>query len=96
MWYENIQPIGWWTANHVSEGKDELNFSEFNTYENKRKAHKLEEIAEMVEEGEMPLKSYLITHGGAKLNEEQKKQLVDWALTEMRKFEPADSQLSPR
>ena len=40
MWYENIQPIGWWIGNHIKEGKSELNFSEFNTYKDKRKAHK--------------------------------------------------------
>src|SRR5688500_5158531 len=54
-WYENVQPFGWWMNNHISEGKEELNFSEFNTYSDKKKAHKLEETAEMVEEGEMPL-----------------------------------------
>lgn len=86
MWYENIQPVGWWINRHISEGKEELNFSEFSSYPDKKKAHKLEEIAEMVEEGEMPLKSYLWMHGNAKLSETQKKQVVDWAQTEMKKF----------
>ena len=31
-WYSNIQPVGWWLANHVNEGKEHLNFSEFATY----------------------------------------------------------------
>jgi hypothetical protein len=29
MWYMNIQPIGWWVSNHIEEGKEELNFSEW-------------------------------------------------------------------
>ena len=43
-WYANIQPIAGWLANHVDEGKDELNFSEFGTFKLKRKIKKLKEI----------------------------------------------------
>jgi hypothetical protein len=32
----------------------------------------------MVEEGEMPLESYTLIHGDAKLSAEQKKLLLDW------------------
>ena len=79
MWYENIQPIGMWIGNHIEEGKDELNFSEFSSYKPKRKAHKMEEIFEMLEEDEMPLPSYLWIHGEAKLNPTEKELLVNWA-----------------
>jgi hypothetical protein len=84
-WYTNIQPIGWWLNYHVDEGKDELNFSEFESYSLKRKLHKLEEIKEMVEEGEMPLTSYTIIHGDATLNGEQKQILYKW-VTQTRKY----------
>lgn len=79
-WYYSIEPLGWWLAHHVDEGKDELNFSEFNTYKLKRKLHKFEEIVEMVNEGEMPLASYALIHGKACLTGDEKKVLVDWAL----------------
>src|SRR5436190_7860548 len=35
-WYFNVQPIGWWLAAHVHEGKEKLNFSEFKTYSPKK------------------------------------------------------------
>jgi Haem-binding domain len=79
MWYESIQPIGWWIHHHIDEGKSELNFSKFNTYSDKRKSHKLEELGEMVSEGEMPMASYTLIHGNAKLTDVQKKLLIDWA-----------------
>ena len=79
MWYENIQPIGWWIGNHISDGKRHLNFSIYNTYKDKRKAHKFEEIGEMVSSDEMPMSSYTLVHGNAKLNEEQKRLLINWA-----------------
>ena len=31
-WYAEVQPIGWWLANHVKDGKKELNFNEFDKY----------------------------------------------------------------
>ena len=67
-WYNNIAPVSWILADHVDEGKEELNFSEWTTFSDKRKNHKLEEIVEMLEEGEMPLKGYLIMHSEAKLS----------------------------
>lgn len=78
-WYTNIQPIGLWLDHHVAEGTGELNFSEFATYKRKRQLHKLDEIAEMIEEHEMPLSSYLIIHRNAKLSETQEQLLITWA-----------------
>lgn len=79
-WYTNIQPFGWWIQHHVDEGKREINFSEFNNYKPKRQAHKMEEVAEMVSDKEMPLDSYTWIHGEAKLNDEEVKLLIDWSL----------------
>ena len=50
-----------------------MNFSEWGTYSPRRADHKLEESVELVEEGEMPLESYTLAHGEAKLSEAQKK-----------------------
>lgn len=87
MWYENIQPLGWWIAHHIDEGKQHLNFSVFNTYKDKRKAHKFEEIGETVSSGEMPMSSYTLVHGNAKLNDEQKRVLINWATLGQRQYQ---------
>lgn len=78
-WYDNIQPVSWWLANHIEEGKAELNFSEFTTYPPKKARHKLEEVAEAVTDGWMPLSSYLRIHQDAKLKPEEAKLIADWA-----------------
>lgn len=78
-WYTNVAPVSWWIKNHIDDGRDELNFSEWGNYSLRRKDHKLDEIVEMIDEEEMPLPSYLIAHGDARLNAEQKALLVDWA-----------------
>lgn len=78
-WYNNIQPVAWWLANHVNEGKQELNFNEFAAYRIARQYHKLEKISHEVNEGEMPMSSYTLIHTYAKLDAGQCKLVVDWA-----------------
>lgn len=78
-WYNNVAPISFWLSNHIKDGKGHLNFSEWNTYDVKKKDHKLEELVEMVSEGEMPLKEYTWTHEQARLTEEQRNAIVEWA-----------------
>ncbi|MBS1613737.1 MAG: heme-binding domain-containing protein [Bacteroidetes bacterium] len=78
-WYNNIQPVAGWLGHHIDEGKGELNLTEFANYPVKKQIHKLEETAEMVREGEMPLSSYLWVHGDAKLSPEQRELLAKWA-----------------
>jgi hypothetical protein len=79
-WYTNIQPIGLWMQQHIDEGKDELNFSEFKSYSIKRQLKKMKEIRNEINEDEMPLSSYLIIHRDANLNNEQKINIIDWTL----------------
>ena len=78
-WYDQITPVNWWVADHINEGKRELNFSSFGEYSLKRQNKKLEEIAKTVEKEQMPLKSYLIMHGNAKLTDSEKQLLVSWS-----------------
>lgn len=77
-WYTNFAPLSWWIKHHIDEGRDELNFSEWGTYKEKRKNHKIEECIELIDEDEMPLSSYLITHSDAKLTDDDKRSLLEW------------------
>ena len=78
--YNKLQPIKWWLAEHIADGKKHLNFDEFNAYASDQKLRKLAEIEETVNAGEMPLKSYTVIDNNAKLSDEQKQQLRDWVI----------------
>ena len=80
-WYDKVAPVSWWVAYHIDEAKEELNFSEWATFTSKRRNHKLEEMIEVLDEGEMPLSSYLIMHRDAKVSTEQATQLKNWINT---------------
>ncbi len=86
-WYANIMPVGWILNNHVVDGKKHLNFNEFAAIKSNAKrtkeqiqAHKMEEVAEEVKEGKMPMSSYTKLHKEARLTEEEKTALVNWAM----------------
>ncbi|MGZ5218600.1 MAG: heme-binding domain-containing protein [Chitinophagaceae bacterium] len=78
-WYTYIQPFDWWMNDHVKDGKKELNFDEYANKNPRYQYHKMEEITEMVKEGEMPLDSYTWMHKDAKLTEAEKNMLTGWA-----------------
>ena len=78
-WYNNIQPVAWYLADHIKEGKKEINFNEFTSYKIAKQYRKLEEIINQVEMDEMPIESYTLIHGGTKLNAAQKTMIINWA-----------------
>ncbi len=78
-WYSYIAPASWFLAEHVKDGRKQVNFSEWNTWDPNKKAHASEEILEVLESGEMPLKSYLLLHSDAELSEKDKMLLRQWA-----------------
>lgn len=76
-WYAEVSPISWWLRDHIDHGKSHFDVSSWEEYSVKKKDHKLEELIEMVEDGEMPLDSYTWIHGD--LAPEDKKALLQWA-----------------
>ncbi len=77
-WYNNIQPVAWWLADHIKEGKQELNFSEFASYKIGRQYRKLDGINKEIKDGEMPLDSYTLIHKDAILSDQQKLSISNW------------------
>lgn len=88
-WYNHIAPVSFLLADHVKEGKKHLNFSEWESYSAKKKAHKMEECIEEVKERHMPMESYVWMHPEAKLTDAQIAMLTEWAATLQLKYELA-------
>ncbi len=77
-WYAEIQPVGWWLGNHIKDGKRHFNLDEFSGYRIGRQYKKLQECAEQVKKGEMPLDSYTWIHKKAILTDTEKQALYNW------------------
>ena len=78
-WYSKIAPASWFLAQHIKEGKEHLNFSEWTTYNKDQKEHIIKDLKEVLNEREMPLKSYVLVHKELGLSENQYQILYDWA-----------------
>ena len=66
-WYSNVAPVSWMLADHVREGRDHLNFSEWASYDRRETLGLLGEICKTVKGGVMPLDSYTLIHRSAAL-----------------------------
>lgn len=72
-WYTNVAPVSWMIQRHVDEGRQKLNFSDWGN----SRERELDEIAEVILEGEMPLPNYLPMHPEARLTPAEKQALID-------------------
>lgn len=75
-WYTNIAPFSWLIQRDINEGRQALNFSEWGQRE-----VETEEIAEVIQEGEMPPAQYVLVHPSARLSPAEKEALVRGLLT---------------
>jgi len=77
-WYNKIAPVSWMLNKHVTEGKKELNFSEWGEMDAYDKIGALEDIRQEIEQKTMPLKEYAALHKEAKLTDEKRAALIAW------------------
>jgi hypothetical protein len=71
-----VAPASWLMAHDVKEGREELNFSDWGPKQAQKAAKKL---ATEVEKGEMPPFLYVVAHPQAKLGNDDKALLSNWA-----------------
>lgn len=78
-WYARVAPASWLVAHDVAEAREHLDLTAWDGYRPRKRARLLGELAEEVEEGEMPLWYYVLLHGEARLAAEEADRLVAWA-----------------
>ena len=78
-WYSHVAPVSWLINRDVIKGREELNFSEWESQSKMDKAKNIDKIIDEVEGGKMPMRIYILMHSEAKLNEDARQQFVDWA-----------------
>jgi len=69
-WYSRVAPVSWLVVGHVNEGREKLNFSDYDGTEES------DELVDEIREGEMPLWDYKLAHAGARLTASEKDSLV--------------------
>lgn len=79
VWYTKVAPMSFLAVKDVNDGREHLNFSEWGSYTNKTEKM-MDEIWEEVREEKMPPWQYRIVHSEAKLTQEEKNILRNWAV----------------
>ena len=77
-WYSRVAPMSWGVADHVHEGRRDLNFSTWPVLDFELQDLAFRDIREQVSEGHMPLRSYLWVHRDARLSDADRKVLLKW------------------
>ena len=85
-WYSNVVPASWFLVDHVNEGREHLNFSEWGKLDKRRADKRLEEMCEQVSDREMPIASYTWIHRSATLSDADRKTLCDWTEAERKRL----------
>lgn len=67
-----IAPASFFILNHVDEGRRRLNFSEWD-----KPNSDFEEVSRSIQNGQMPMWSYVLMHPAAKLTPAETQQLLD-------------------
>lgn len=73
QWWEDVAPLSWWITNHVKDGREALNFSEWD-----RRHGETDDAVETVRNGDMPPSYYtwLGMHSNAKLTAAERRALA--------------------
>lgn len=82
-WYSYVAPSSWLIARDVRVGRDELNFSTWLDYDQRKMLSKLDDVVTEVGEGNMPMPIYTLMHSSAKLSDKQRKLIIEWAESTM-------------
>ncbi|MCL4550517.1 MAG: heme-binding domain-containing protein [Bacteroidetes bacterium] len=80
--YSNIAPISWFIADDVNEGRENLNFSNWEKLYSEKQDELKRKIWKEINEDEMPMSTYIYMHPDAKLGLPQKDIIKKWATGE--------------
>ena len=79
LWYSDVAPASWLVAYDVHEGRQRMNFSEWDATTPQEHSKLLDRMCSDVTEGEMPSWQYLPMHPQAKLSPADVQAVCDWA-----------------
>jgi len=88
-WYAHVAPVSWFVIDHVNEGRENVNFSEWSQYTPQNADGVLRQICREVRSGMMPLSSYTPLHPGSELSTEDRQKICAWTDAERARLSAA-------
>lgn len=91
-WYSYVAPVSMLIGSDVNAGRARLNLSRWDEYSLTRQLRFLSEIANQVQEREMPLAVYTLMHRDARLSDSDIRSVFRWTQTERLRLINSSSQ----
>ncbi len=76
--YAYIAPFSWSVKDHVTEGREHLNFSIWNTYNKDLKENMLTKVIQTLQNKSMPMPAYIIYHDEANVSDAERGILINY------------------
>lgn len=76
--YAYVAPISWSIKNHINEGREHLNFSEWGKFNQDLKKNMLKNSVHSVKDYSMPLTAYIGQHPKANLTKDERNLLANY------------------
>jgi len=89
-WYSDFAPVSFVIANHVEEGREHLNFSNWGNYESSDHPSILKHMKKEINKNAMPLAGYVKLHAEANISEDGKVLIMDWLDSVLSTYEIID------
>lgn len=94
-WYSHVAPVSWVVASDVNGGRRHMNLDEWGSYTLEKKQSRLTKICEELKSGDMPDTKYTLIHRAAKLTDQQRTTLCDWAEATRKTLGPPEAATHP-
>lgn len=78
-WYGSVAPVSWLVAHHVNHGREYLDLTRWDDYDEERRQHLRRDMVEEIDAGRMPMGPYLWLHPEARLSERERELVRRWA-----------------
>ena len=90
--YAHIAPVSWMMERDIHEGRADLNLSQWQFMNHESRINVLTRMAAEVRTGQMPPRTYVMLHPGARLSPDEQQQVYDWAKAERKRLRQESSQ----
>lgn len=88
--YAYVAPISFVIAEHVEEGREHLNFSDWATYDSEDHPSILKHMKKAISKGFMPMEGYIKLHADAEMTDERKALLNSWIDSVLETYDPVE------
>ena len=82
-WYSYVAPVSFEVRTHVKNGRNWLNFSIWNKYDEQKKQKLLKSMAKAID-WKMPPPDYMLIHKNARLTPEDRAEIKKWVKSQIK------------